>query len=542
MERKPYSIHSSCDIFYMGICRKLYTIIHELANDDEYADTIDLDEEEYRELAYTFTAYFEDQVNDIGFWRSLIALHKKHFGKRLPFFDAESLKQDEEDYEDILPTDIHYLAYIKYMTLLSDDEEQALVFFNKPFFTELAERVFIFLDEIEEIHTNDFYEKYLIPAEDYIDFKMQLDWFCFYSYLTGLEFSARLDDIEWQLISEDTDRGLITPTMYAERDRLLFEVPSLLTAFFPVDILAGAMRCNDEKKQEIINLKFRPHGIFHVQNETGTHYRMLHTATNEEFDVLISGFNNPIDTKKDEYWITTLVQWNSDHYISGLCLPSPYKGEEIYHRNVEMQHSFQKHFVPYRKHIEETALNYRNKALEFFGTDLIVFDTGRQLQKKLNEFDQWYFDTVADTSKLVKNTQPVFFQLPKELAVAKDISLFIPPMAGLQFLLQHKKLLQLLQTKYPDKVSLEEIEQVLPMLFDDSVGADYWFYLKKNFPIPNLSLFLKCPADTDEDFEALLRIYRAADFSPLVLPRFNTFTSERISPETVAKIFDKNIK
>ena len=79
MERKPYSIHSGCDVFYMGICRKLYTIIQELANDDEYIDTIDLDEEDCRDLAYTFTAYFEDPVNDIGFWRSLYAFPKKNF-------------------------------------------------------------------------------------------------------------------------------------------------------------------------------------------------------------------------------------------------------------------------------------------------------------------------------------------------------------------------------------------------------------------------------------------------------------------------------
>ena len=50
---------------------------------------------------------------------------------------------------------------------------------------------------------------------------------------------------------------------------------------------------------------------------------------------------------------------------------------------------------------------------------------------------------------------------------------------------------------------------------------------------------MKCPAETDEDFEALLRIYRSKDFSPLKLPRFTTFTSERISHETARQIFSR---
>ena len=84
-----------------------------------------------------------------------------------------------------MPVDIHYLAFIQYICLLNDGEEQALVFFNKPFFVDLTEQVFDYLNNIEEIVTNNFYEKYLIPAQDYIDFKKQIEWFCFYGYLTG---------------------------------------------------------------------------------------------------------------------------------------------------------------------------------------------------------------------------------------------------------------------------------------------------------------------------------------------------------------------
>ena len=122
IKQKPYSPHSDYDVFYLKICRRLFSIIEEMVN--KYKDEVDLDEEECRELAYKFTAYFEDQVNSIGFWQSLVDLHKKHFGKRLPFFDKKTLQQQEEEWEDILPADIHYLAYISYLNYMNYKDEK----------------------------------------------------------------------------------------------------------------------------------------------------------------------------------------------------------------------------------------------------------------------------------------------------------------------------------------------------------------------------------------------------------------------------------
>jgi len=216
-----------------------------------------------------------------------------------------------------------------------------------------------------------------------------------------------------------------------------------------------------------------------------------------------------------------------------------YQGEDIYHRNIEMQQRFQQHFSPYRKHIVDTALSYRGKAVEFFGSDLVVFETSNQLQERLNEFNQWYFDTVADKTKLTNKSKPALFTVPEEWSDVRDIAMFIPPEDGLQFVTKHKQLLHILQTSKPGEVTMNEMQEILPMLFDDSVGAEYWYYLKGKFSLPNLSLFMKCPADSKEDFDALLRIYRAPDFSPLKLPRFSTFSSEKISQETMTRIFSK---
>jgi hypothetical protein len=528
IKRKPYEVHTEYDVFYLKICRRLFRIINELAI--KHNNAVDLDEQECRALAYVITAYFEDVINGIGFWQSVVDLNRKHFKKRLPFFGSKRLEEEEQNFDDIISADVYYLLYINYVAMTSSAGDKTLVSFEKLFFYEATDKIFNYLLDIEEVPATTFYEDYLVPDEDFIDFKNKLGWFTFEGYLTGVEFILRMQDHRSKLMDEKTDKQILPVLMYDEKDRLSFEVPSVLTAYFPLDIFAGALRCNEAKKEEIKSLKLRPHGVFHIQNENATHIIFRHTATNEEFNVLKNSFNNPPDASKEEYWIATVAKWDNDYYVSGICIPSPYKGEEIYGYNIEMQHSFQKHFPAYREHVIKTTLNYRDEAFRYFGKELVEFFSGKELQEKLDAFNEWYFENISDKSKLASGTKAVKMQLPKKLIAAEDVALFIPPGDNFELIRMHKQLLEILQTPVPEKVTREELNNVIALLLDDNVSKDYWYYLRKNYTLRNLSLFVKCIVEGDEDFEAMMRIYKPHEFSPLKLPRFKTVDSERYRP------------
>ena len=55
MSYKPYTKNSDYDLFYLNICRDLFKIVSGLA--DKHAQTLPLEKEDCRELAYIFTAY-----------------------------------------------------------------------------------------------------------------------------------------------------------------------------------------------------------------------------------------------------------------------------------------------------------------------------------------------------------------------------------------------------------------------------------------------------------------------------------------------------
>ncbi len=523
IERKPYPNHSDYDVFYLNICRDLYELIEKVVNMP--ANAIRLSHEEARELAYILTAYFEDRVNHIGFWEGLVALHKKQFGKRLPFFDEEELKKEEEIYDDIFPSDLHYLIHINCILFLAGEEGKPFISIENPFFIALAESVFNYLDQIEEIFHTEFYDGFLTSPDDYFDLKGKMQWFTFNSYLTGMEFNEKVSEfIEKQMEEEEEEEELrknFPVRLYSEQDRLMFEAPSSLTGFFPVDLFAGAIRGSDAEKKELSGLKWRPFGVFQLEEFKEKHFHFRHTATGEEFDVLKESFAETSKVMEDnQFWLTKLAAWKGDFWVSGSCMAIPLPLEEIEKQNEKEQHIFQKHYKPYRDKLKQFVTDFRDKATEFFQSDLVLFDSGVELQKRMDEFSVWYFENVSIKDGKNEKAKPAKFDFPADVISSDDLALFIPPADNICIVFDHKKHLQVLQEEISGRPG-KEFWSALFWLLNDSVDTEYCFYIWENLELKNLSLILPSMAADRVDFEALLRIYKPQDFSPLRMPRFS---------------------
>lgn len=538
ISQKPYSTSTQYDLFYLEVCRRLYKTISTTAK--EYPEEVILSEEDCRRIAYIITGYFEDVVNDFGFWQSFIKINIDHYGKRLPFFEKDLIKEDEALSDDVHYVDIYYLLFINYTYYLNKYGRSTVVNFRKKFFEEATVKIIDVLNELEEVPLTNFYDTYLLADIEYIAFKQKLKWFTFKSYLTGIHFTAELNTFVANI--DNVEPEFLPLVIYAEEDRLMFEQPSHLTGFFPIDIFAGALNCTEENKTKIRKLKVRPHGIFHVQNELSDHYLFLHTATREEFKVLKSSFDKSLDTTRSEYFITTLACWRGVYNVSGICLPSPYEGEEIYRRNIKDQHTYQRHHQEYIDTLTLKATEYYNSMLAYFKTPLVLFKTGAEMQQGIQDFTVWYNNRMSTVNSPVSYSKKPTVELPKHLIKAQQPALFISVRNGFSFNTSHNTLLYVLQVADVNKVSMEQMRLAVAAIFDPNVDADYWRHLRNNYYLPNMNLFAKCNVDEDCDFEAWLRLYKPAEFSPLQLPSVTTFTSERMSFENAMELFkgDKN--
>ncbi len=518
---KPYNTHSDYDLFYLRICRDIFKI---LKNKNETTNEM-LSDENLRDMAYNITAYFEDVVNNIGFWESVKTLNREHFGKSLPFFPPEHSGTETAEENDISVNDIHYLLFLAMVSLFNSEDDYYLVDFNTPFIVESAKSIFEHLDLIEDVVITNFYEDYLdVSKLDYIGVKKIASWFTFNSYLTRIEFSKKLRKI---VIKEQSKHNSsfedIDKKIYIHSDLYTFVCPSNVTAYFPVDILAGAVIGSQQDKEDMKNLKFRPQGIFDYIKEDEDSIKFKHTDTQDEFEVLKSSFGNSDNMQVCEQWFMTLAKWRGRYNISGMSIGLTDKKTKLTFENhvSNNQQLCRKYSKAYREQIIDTATTHDKVMLEFFGDRLIAFDDGKKMEDLLNKYYEYSFKIFASKNDTPDNAKPIKQKLPNNFLSSNDVALFIEPLNSMCFILNHQSLLSALQETDFDGLPSKVIHECLEQFFSDSIEACYWIWLKEKYELPNLSKLLKAPTENMKNFEAILRIYKPQDFSALKLPRYS---------------------
>ena len=511
LQQKPYRQLRAADHYYLDLCRALYRLIEACAR--RTPPELPLDEEQYRWLAYVFTAYFEDRVSGIGFWEALVARHRAQFGKRLPFFDAELLARQEAEAEDILPADIHYLGYLALMDLNSIGRERFAQRFDEPFLLEVADTVFAHLDRQEEVLVTEFYEEYLQVPADYYTFRERFLWFAYHGYLTAYWYGELYND--WL-----DEAGLDGPKkddfswsiQVQEKERIAFEEAASCSGFFALDLFAGALRGPEAERQAVEQLKWRPSGVFELEDSSPRQHRLRHTGTGEVYLLETEGLGPAREMPAHHYVRLTLAPWKGRWFLSGGALMIPAQPSDLPAINFEGQHYYQKHYAPYRARLAAIAEKHRNLALEFFRSDLLEYPSGRALQKAVHDYDEWLGKK--------HGRKPVYTEIEADFLSEEGVALCLPPADEMRFVPGHAALLELLQSPEPD-LKGEHLEDALFLLSDETSGADYWQLLRRHYALPGLSRLLGLPLESDADYEALLRLHFPQDFSPLRLPEIS---------------------
>ena len=327
--------------------------------------------------------------------------------------------------------------------------------------------------------------------------------------------------------------------VYLYVDQLLYEVPSSYTAFFPVDLFAGAIHCNEKKRHQIRELKQRAHGVYHVLRDNEEYYRFSHDLTGEEFDVWKDSISNRFEYKVDHSFTTTVIAWEEAHAISGLCVQNPVLVESIQKSRREDHRLFLKHSKKYRQYYESIASNDMQEATTFFGSQLVVFDTGYDMRDKLNAFNQWSAAKKPDHSRPDGKARPApIAAISKRILESVGVALFIPASGVPRIVADHKKIIRALQTNDTNE-AIESLSLIASLFTDHLVSTEYVFYLKDHFPLNNLSYLMDCSLETREDIEALLRIQKPKSFSSLNLPELNIVSSDHIQEQVGLGVFNE---
>ncbi len=507
LQQKPYDRFSEYDYFYLRICRDLYKMIIAKTAGSEFRY------EYSRGLAYRMTSYFEDVVNGIGLWKSVTDHHQLIYGKRVPFFTKAQLNAWEEEYDDINPGDVYFLVLQYHVTLQREGYG-----FEKTNIKLLSDDIFAYLDDIEEVKLTDFYEDFFQPADDYYYVKNLLSWVTMKSYLFGAEFDGKVQEIREDLL----ERGPLLDErekmfFYAEQDRLMFTVPSSLSALFPLQVLAGCMRGDEKVKAGILSLKDRISGLFYFEQAGSKYYVFRHSYTGEIYNVLCSSTSGPLDPSAASWLQTTLVKFNDEYHITGVLFepfPPNTPLSEINSYNEARQFEFLKHDQKYRDALRSSVQFQYEQSTEFFGSAWILFETKEAFEEQMNAFYQWQYEKSAKEGNSKRKEAPVFNA--SGIPDGQSIGYFVSKVENAEFIYSPEALIENVKTF---TTVMDYFRS--GVLTDEGLSAELLAYLHgEEFPATDKRRAEDFGAlDSPAEFGALLRLYFPDDFSEFKMPR-----------------------
>lgn len=506
-DRKPYQNNVKYDLEYLKIFRHLFYGLGSVLKKTNGT----MGPNEMRELAYIVTAYFEDRVNKIGFWETVLAEHQTLYGKRIPFYTTEELAE-WDDCEDIHPADIHYLTFVYCAFLHRTKQIKEMP--PEMFFIGFRDLAFDYLDQIEEVRTTDFYKEMLVADGSATEFKNILQWFAYDSYLFGYELKYYWLAQGQQLRQQEPniDKRTLEINMQIVMNDIMHKRNTSLSGLNPVDVLAKTLNWPGQKRQDTMDFKFYVEGVFEIDETDPKYYYFKHNLMNDVFPVLKTSIPNlkPGSLARARYYRTVLQRWDGA-YILAAPLAAEMDEDHIFFWNKEFAYDYSVHNKAFRERQKEALKAEADEAFTFFGVSQKTFRNAEEMINALNTFYKWQFDKAVREGRADAGKYNAIEARTHHIGAETDLCIHIAPDDGMSITSNH----------YATLNRLNELRSVYGLANDAvlmvPIPISAWQNLWESFkPVPatNDSWCI----NTMDDLMALFRIYRPKDFSALRKP------------------------
>jgi len=403
MALHPYKSPKSADYTYLKIANKIHDSWQFALLKNQF------DEELRKIVSLTVAAYFEDVVSYTGLWQAFTRMHKKMYGKYLPFYDTGA-----EDYYDdeVNPQDVIFLIW----NVLQKDNSGTFINPENPGVIDIAERMYRVLDEeFENVPVNEYFLDYIQDEKHYKDFfafKVLAGWLYYDSYLIGFENTFLLEE---QLgILDGSSSMSLDQLEYALRSELIFSQKSgplalPLKEWFP-DMLEGM---GMEKEIAVINaIENHESDYYRVKSVDEMYFHVVDTNENE-YSILRSSFHEL--SKKaltSKILVAALVKYNGEWHANGI---SAWTNEEgPYDDLVEKK----KGQTSLRKEVYDKILKANG------GSPLAYFKNVSEMQKWLNKVLDVEGDVAGGTINSKENIV-VFVSPTTDICVIPKVGYYI---------------------------------------------------------------------------------------------------------------------
>lgn len=351
---KPYSNQAPTDFYYLNVAQKTLQILQEAMQHLYWNKYFGSKDQILQEMSCFLTSYLEDLASDTKFWSTFLLEHEAMYGKILPLvLPGEDYIQGEPNYEDLVILIWYYTNSI---------QDEVVYSHNETWIQKAASALFeLYAQRWESAPENEHLQAfYTLGAQDepFFEARKLMGKIFLQSYLfqpdTKIFFEQRIKEA---LKQPSRDVNLL---IFDLEQTVLHNQPSRLLGKYANEWLAARLGPKHPQYGAISQMSRRISGIFELESETKTLYKLRHVAADLPFSLTkksLKGLEQP-----QQFMSLSLVKYKNDWWMSGVS--------DSFHATEEVIAKERKNIL--RKHAVFAQLDTEWRA-EYLRTGLQIF-------------------------------------------------------------------------------------------------------------------------------------------------------------------------
>lgn len=397
---KPYSKQANTDFYYLNVAQKTLQILQDAMQNLYWNKYFGSKDHTLQEMSCFLTSYLEDLASDTKLWTTFLQEHQSMYDKPLPLINpGEDYIEGEPNYEDLAILIWYYINSIQDEVVYSHNE----VWIQKA----AAELFELYVERWETAPQNEDLQAFYTLGnndEPFLEARKLMGKIFLQSYLfqpdTKIFFEQRIKEA---LRQPGRDVNLV---IWDLEQTVLHNQPSRLLGKYANEWLAARLGSKHPNYGAILHMSRRISGIFELEAETKTLYKLRHLASELPFNLTKKSLKG--QEEPQQYLSLSLVKYKNDWWMSGASDNFQFSEETIAN---ERKNILRKHAV-----LAQLDPNWR---AEYLRTGLDVFmqmNAGHPIafgtQKEIKDILEQYNDTVAQSNDaLLKQMVPIRTQI-----------------------------------------------------------------------------------------------------------------------------------
>ncbi len=378
---KPYEKQTSTDTYYLKLSNKVKQAI--ITTKESFILNRYLDGDDVAMMSCLLTSYFEDLVSRTNVWNSYIRVHKKLYGKQLPFYDLAEYYEEE-----INLSDVCFLIWYVSNTLQQD---KFIAPFND-FIVKIAEKVMAVFEEAwDYAPENEHLKKYYTidkKETDYYTTRRFLDVILFGTYLFWPDTSLDLLETEHNIIEGKKDDGNLISLLNENRDFRTLNVRTRLLGLAGKEWAAEILGEGHPLSKDYREMSPKIRGYFLYKGQDEKSILLEHIASGKKFNIVKKSFDNYRTLKEvDTILYIGIVNWKSEWWFSGVYTSMDFDADLILDEKNSQESRKAVDFLDHQENDVEEILEDQNKAfLEFNNGSPLAFMESTQVEPFVDRY------------------------------------------------------------------------------------------------------------------------------------------------------------